>query len=202
MNHSPFNTASVPDSTPGIHDKVTYFAQNSDPSPVPNAINMYSKPVAGDPNKYEIFYQYPSGSVQQLTGSASSGGTTTTGGALVYSSSPYPGYVGYQYLGGGLLMKFGFCTLVSPLNYTAFNVNTTININYPVAPNIPAFTSTPFFIVGQPAPSYNGVISYPSNMYQNGITSVSSTTYSIIVTVLAFTEVTQYQNVMWYAIGV
>lgn len=207
INHTPFNTAAAPDTTPGLHSLVTYFGQSADPTPVANAINMYSKAVAGDVNLYELFYQYPNGSVQQLTGTGSSGSTTSTGGAVIYSSLPFPGYTGYQYIGGGILMKFGYCIISNP---GSSSCNSFLNtFSYPVATNIPAFTSTPFFIVGSPQNSYvlpNGQSGSP-NLY-NGITATSSTTYTVgnavcgTYTVGGSVAETMYQGIYWIAMGV
>lgn len=107
---------------------------------------------------------------------------------------PFPGYTGYQYIGGGLLMKFGFCTIPIPAPYSAV---IPYNFTYPVATNIPAFNSTPFYIIGQPGPTGT------STSFFRGISILNTTSYTISSQNTSSTVATANgQKVFWLAIGV
>lgn len=183
VNHTPFNTSLVPDANVGLHNLVTYFGQVSNPTAVAGAINMYSKPVANDPNLYELFYQYPSGTVAQLTGLQSTNSTNASvnsGGIVVLPTSGNP--VLFQYLSGGLLLMSG--------SGVSFGSKTGTNIfSFPVAAGLPVFTQTPFIM--QFANAYSGGGIFCS------INPISATQFSITTGTSAIGG-----TFAWLAIGV
>lgn len=144
VNHIAFNIEDY-----GKHFQVNYYNQNSDPtSPVSASVSMYSKQVNDDTNVLELFYQYPNGTVAQLptSNTSSSSSTSTNGnGGIEYSSYPFPGYVGYQYLSGGLLMKFGIGYSQEPITNTSGIVET-LTANFPTSVTLPIFTQTPYIM--------------------------------------------------------
>jgi hypothetical protein len=192
VNHSPFNTATVPDATPGLHNMVTYFAQSGDPTPVANAINMYSKAVAGDANGYELFYQYASGSVGQLTGVNNGGTSTKTGGAV--ASGSY-GTATYQYLEGGILIKTGYFLINNGINSAGGVGANPQTFSFPVIAGFPAFSKPPFNIqasvfLSSTGNTVNGGVLYVSNF--------TATSFQIFPTTTGYVA----PNACYFAIGV
>ncbi len=173
VNHIPFNT---PDEF-GKHFNINYYNQNSDPGGIPSAISLYSKAVVNDTNILELFYQYPNGNVAQLNNTTEQiipPPPTNTNGGIIYSTNPTPGYTGYQYLSGGLLMKFGFAYL-GPYTPGA-STPPVMYYNFPLDPSIPVFSTTPYTMqwglqkgntANTPAkPTITGIFPFSSTQFQ------------------------------------
>lgn len=191
VNHTPFNTVAVPDATPGLHNLVTYYAQAADPAPVSNAINVYSKAVANDPNKYELFYQYPNGTVQQLSGQNTSSGSGSGGGIVNIAAT---GNTGYQYISGGLLMKWG--AYVN--GYITTTGVITLNVPFPAQSPIPVFSSTPFHMEWQISGGGGVGMNPPYGVYS--VIPTSATNFTITAN-SGGANSTPYVSIYWMAIG-
>ena len=138
VNHTPFNTDPV-----GLHNLVTLYQQAADPVTGSSQMALYSK-ASTDGNISEIFYRYPSnGRVVQLSGTNINDGSGGT-----YASPT--GQTGWQYLSGGLLMKWGLTTLGNG------NPSPTNTYIFPVATQIPVYNNTPVHIEVAPANSAGG----------------------------------------------
>lgn len=195
VNHTPFNTAD----TFGTHTVVDYFTQSTIPTTLSTEIALYAyNPTASTP---QLYYTYQNnGTTIQLTGSTTQTASSTgSGGGQVYNSS-FAGYAGWQYISGGLLMKWGQVAIST--TYTG-GTQTTI-FNYPTGSGIPAFSTTPIHM--EFCPQYpNGNQPPIQTPYGNiSIASVSTTQFSFTWNPLPYgTSGTQYFgfSILWMAIG-
>lgn len=194
VNHTPFNTAN----TFGTHTVVDYFTQSTIPTTLSTEIALYAyNPTASTP---QLYYTYQNnGTTLQLTGT-SSGSTTSTGsgGGQVYNAS-FAGYSGWQYLSGGLLMKWGQVVIS-----TVYVGGTQTNIyDYPTGSGMPAFSTTPIHM--EWCPQYpNGLTTTPIPYGNISIASVSTTQFNITWNPYPYgTSGTQYFgfSILWMAIG-
>lgn len=170
VNHTGFS-----DTTPGLHSLITFTQQSVDPDTAADQMALYAKAI-NDPNKTGLFARYPSnGRVVQIDGSVADDGS---GGQLF---SPSASFQGWQYLSGGILMKWGYS---GPLQQ-AFG---TLTYSFPVISPIPAFTTTPFHMEMCPLQGVG---------QQVFIQPINNLTYSVQI---AGSSVTPVQFV-WMALG-
>lgn len=170
VNHTGFDTT-----TPGLHSLITLTQQATDPVTASGQMSLYAKKI-DDAQKTGLFARYPSnGRVVQVGGSVVSDGS---GGQIF---GPSTSFQGWQYLSGGILMKWGFS---APLKQ-AFG---TLTYPYPVIDPIPAFKTTPFHmeisILGSPGD-------------QVFIQPINNLTYSVFIAGSTITPVQFY----WMALG-
>lgn len=114
MNHVGFNSTDF-----GKHNQTLMPAKLTDPTAQNNIANVYTK-VTGTTNPAEIFLQYPTGTVEQLSGSTSSSSTTT----VTYGDS-------WMQFPSGVIMKWG--------TFNAYDALSTAGFYFPVSDDIPAF---------------------------------------------------------------
>jgi hypothetical protein len=196
VNHTPFNTAN----TFGTHTVVDYFTQSTIPTTLSTEIALYAyNPTASTP---QLYYTYQNnGTTLQLTGT-SSGSTTSTGsgGGQVYNSAQWQGQAGWQYLSGGLLMKWGEAAI--NVTYTG-GVQTTL-FDYPAGyGGMPAFSTTPIhmeFCAQYP----NGLTATQIPYGVISIASVNATQFSVTWNPLPYgSSGSEYYGIaiLWMAIG-
>lgn len=154
VNHTGFS-----DTSPGLHKLITFTQQTDDPTTLAGQMALYAKAI-DDPNKTGLFARYPSdGRVVQIDGSVANDGS----GGQVFNPSLL--FQGWQYLSGGLLMKWGFSGPINPGSGT-------LVYKFPILPGIPAFKTTPFHMEMCPLQGSTGGVFIQAN---------SNLSYSIIV---------------------
>ena len=162
VNHTTFNSSSV-----GLHNIVTFVQQQVDPVTTNTHMALYSKET-NNGNVSELFVRYPSnGRVMQVSGMTDNGQVDTSGNQFII---PGGYYNGFQYLSGGMLMKWGYANFPSQGSVTL----NTYTINFPVDPRIPEFKTVPVHLEVQSLLSNNPL---PSGIIYSSI--ISQTQYSI-----------------------
>ena len=154
VNHTGFDTT-----TPGLHSLITLTQQATDPVTASGQMSLYAKKI-DDAQKTGLFARYPNnGRIVQVDGSVVNDGS----GGQVFGPSVLS--QGWQYLSGGILMKWGFSGPINPGSGT---------LVYPFAvlPGIPAFITTPFHIEMCPLQGSTGGVS---------IQAINNLSYSITV---------------------
>lgn len=159
VNHTGFSSA-----TPGLHSLITFTQQLNDPDTLAGQMALYAKAI-DDPNRTGLFARYPSnGRVVQVDGSVVNDGS---GGQVL---SPINSLQGWQYISGGLLMKWGYG---GPVAQSPGVVTYTFSTVTPV----PAFRTTPFHIEAQPQDGGGGLICIQAiNNLSYSVTQTGSTT--------------------------
>lgn len=141
INHVPFNTLD----DFGKHTFVNYIQQTVAPTTNGTEMAMFTM-FSLVTNKLELFARYPNnGIIVQLTGSNGQVTNDAPGGTYNggYNPDGYqygPGM--WQYFPGGGFMLFGNISTA----YTGVGNGTTITAKFPIGPNIPTFSKTPFNI--------------------------------------------------------
>lgn len=170
VDHTDFTTT-----TPGLHKKVTFTQQTNDPQTSLTQMALYAKKIDDD-NITGLFARYPgNGRIVQVDGSSVSDGS---GGQIF---GPSTSYQGWQYLSGGILMKWGYS---APLKQAFGN----LTYPYPIIDPIPAFKTTPFHMeISILASSGDQVFVQP----------IDNLTYSVFIAGSTITPVQFY----WMALG-
>ena len=170
VNHTGFDST-----TPGLHSLITFTQQATDPITASGQMALYAKKI-DDAQKTGLFARYPSnGKVVQIDGSVVDDGS----GGQVFD--PAGSFQGWQYLSGGILMKWGYS---APLKQ-AFG---TLVYPYPVIDPIPEFRTTPFHIEMMPLQGPGA---------QVFIQTVNNLTYSVLISGSSVTPV----QFVWMALG-
>jgi|GEM_PF-2288085 len=170
VNHTGFDAT-----TPGLHPLVTLTQQQSDPDTLSDQVALYAKKI-DDAQVSGLFVRYPSnGRVMQVDGSVVNDGS---GGQIF---DPIHGLQGWQYISGGILMKWGFS---APLQASSG----TLVYPFPIITNIPPFKNTPFHIEMMPL---------QDNVELVFIQPVDNLTYSVFVSGANVSSV----QFFWMALG-
>lgn len=197
VNHINFNTAN----TFGNHSIVTYYQQAVAPQTGANEMAIFSLPSSTNASENVLNARYPNnGNIVQITvepSASSSNSSGNTNSAPSGSQGASSGSAGYQYLSGGLLMKWGLyqvsSTQTSGLVTISFPTFTSNTNSVP----IPAFTTAVY--------NLEYCLQYPygptSLAAPYGVQSIASSTTTTFT--INYTAYKSFGNAfMWMAIGV
>jgi hypothetical protein len=111
-DHLTFGTATG-SQIDGYHNIIHFNTQLNDPNAIPGTGQLYTRTISGD---QELFYESGNGIKSQLT---SPSGTS-------------PGFIGYTFLPGGIIMQWGFINGTHSGSNHTFNAGDTGSVTFPI----------------------------------------------------------------------